>query len=369
MPGVVLNETVDCDNPLLQFFYHELGIMKDVEVLSFLVRNVGSGTEVQASTLINTDDCDMGGQRLGIGRYAATFSATGAGWEIGTHEIEWTYEVVAGDPSKKWRQRFEVLDDALFTTGLGYRTYAESTALRKNSAFANCEVGALQEAGVEVAELIEALTGRFFDPRYINTRYNGTNAGALPLQHPIIGIDQLAIIAGGPASSLLDIDLEMMRIYNRHLQAGLLDPDDRDNPRIEFVTDLAPGQNSVKVLTQGRFQLGRQNIQVGGVFGYTDLDGTPVGRTPRLLPRAAANLMLKRILDPFGLDPFTSAPGRIREAKTRDQQIKFGGAADGGIGSLTGDRAVDDVLLLYMRPAHYGAVADASRSPVNRERP
>jgi hypothetical protein len=68
-------------------------------------------------------------------------------------------------------------------------------------------------------------------------------------------------------------------------------------------------------------------------------------------------LALRQLQDPFGLDVLISQPGRIRSARTRDQAVTFASARDGGIGALTGDRAVDDVLITYMRPPHFGAVA------------
>jgi hypothetical protein len=358
MPAVVIDETVSCTNPVLQFMHQVGGVMADVVELKFKVTVVKGGAERVPETVVNLDLCDDGGAKLGTGRYAAGFQPTVAGsWAAGTHEILWTYKTDLAGPDFIWSQRFEVLEAGLVAAGRGYVGYADSVDLAANSAFEGFKVKDIQRAVMEVSRQIQDLTGRFFDPTFVSTKYNGTNAGALPLGDPIIGLSKLSFVGGGPADEVLDIALDHLRIYNRHLE-GLLNPDDRDNPRIEFSTDLLPG----RILAQGRFQLGRQNILVEGVFGYTEPDGSPIGTVPARLKKAAGILALRTLQDPFGVDVFTSNPGRIRSAQTRDQKIVFGGVNDGGVGNLTGDRIVDDILTTYLRPPHYGAVASGGQA-------
>ena len=354
MPGVVLDETVDCDNPLLQFAHQIDGVLTDVASLKFKITDVkNSGAVRVTETAVNLNDCSAGGDKLGTGRYVPVFTpTTGGGFEATTHNILWTFQVVASGPFKTWNQRFEVLTSDVVPSGNGYVGYANSVDLEANSAFAGFTLVQVQNAILDVSRQIQDLTGRFFDPTFSSVRFNGTNAGALSLGDPIIGLSSLAFIGGAPSDATLDIDLTFLRVYNRHLK-GLLNPDDRDNPRIEFSTDLLPG----KILAQGRFQLGRQNIRVEGVFGYTEPDGTPSGTIPRRLRKAAGILALRELQDPFGIDVFTSQPGRIKSAQTRDQKISFGSVRDGAVGPLTGDRIVDDLLIPFLRPPHYGAVA------------
>lgn len=362
MPGVTKSEIVGCDNPLLQFFYQEKGRLTDITDLEFEIVDVTSKSSIFSSGALDVADCPTG-VKLGLGRYAALIVDT-SGYDVGTHRITWTYKVTPTGPERKWSQIFEVLDSVAFPTGAGFRTYVTSASMLAANAFAGCDASSLQRAGLEIAEQIEALTGRFFEPRYVEMKLNGTDASALVMQEPIIGISEVSVLSGDVASGDLPIDLTGLRVYNRHLQGvsgsiGMVDHDDRDNPRIEFATDLPPGAGSI---TQAHFHRGRLNIQVNGVFGFTEPDGTPVGRSPLRLERAAGILTLRKILDPFGLDVSVSQPGRLREAKTRDQQIKFGGAADGVIGPLTGDRIVDDILMAYLRPPHYGAVGSTART-------
>jgi hypothetical protein len=250
-------------------------------------------------------------------------------------------------------QYFEVLHPNVASTGRGYRAYANSTALSKNSAFSGCNFGIeeFQNTLLTVTEIIERWTGRVFEPIYINARHNGVRGSALPLVLPIIGLDNVALISENIDATETSVDLDDLIIYNRHISSNLTMPDDRDNPRIEYASVSGSGPYA-----RAAFPVGRQNIRVSGVFGYTDYDGTHLGRRPRLLEKVATALTLQQIQDPMGSDPFVSQPGRIRSARTRDQSVTFASAAEGGVGALTGDRTVDDILMMYRRPPYYGII-------------
>lgn len=367
MAATTVSEVIGCDNPLLQFFYQENGVLQDVEALSFEIFDY-AGTSKHDSGALDLTLCSETGVKLGTGRYAADVDIGSLSLTAGTHRITWSYDATAGGPTKKWSQTFEVLDDSAYNTGLGYRSYTDSSELVNNTAFLGSTIAGLQELGLEIAIWIENLTGRYFEPRFATFLYNSSGSGAIPIQEPIIGIESVNIVSGGVLEYLLEIDKSSLVVYNRHLQVSpgggfMHDYDDRDNPRIEFVTDLDPGPDSARFITQGRFPSGRQNIEIKGVFGYTDPDGTHIGTRSRILKRVAGMLALRRFLDPFAQDVSVSQPARIREARTRDQQVKYGGVADGSVGPITGDRTIDDLLMILMRPPHYGAVGDNYRIP------
>jgi len=343
MPGVTLEESVSVTNPLLQFAYQIDGILTDVEALEFVVTEIRTGVVMVATTAVDLRPVEDGGDRLGAGRYAPTFQPTSVGgWNSGTHEIMWAYKPILTGPTKRYAQRFEVLDTDTLASGAGYVGYIDTINLIDNTAFACYSMKLIHKAILEVSRQIQDLTGRFFDPQFLSVRFNGLGCRALPLGDPVIGLSKVAFTTSPTIVPSDEVTLTQLRVYNRHLH-GLINPDDRDNPRIEFAVG-------------GQFPKGRQNILLEGMFGYTEPDGSPVGTIPARLQKVAAILALRVLQDPFGLDVFTTNPGRIREAKTRDQQVKFGGVADGGVGNLTGDRIVDDILTLYMRPPHYGAV-------------
>jgi hypothetical protein len=365
MPGIAMDEACGCANPLLQFCYQADGILTDVAELKFTITQL-DGTERKSETSVTLTDCDDGGGKLGTGRYVATFTpetTEPVTWAPGTHIITWAYKVELTDTTQYYRQKFEVLDKINFPSGKGYRAYADATTLAANSAFTGYTLAQIQEALWQVAEQIEALTGRFFDPTYIDSKYNGTKATALPLGHPIIGLSNVELVSG--SDTVLDFDLTSLAIYNRHLTSGLKDPDDRDNPRIEFISSYS-GVSGITADIYGSFSPGRQNVRVVGMFGYTEYDGTPAGTRPKLLEKAAALLALRTLEDPFGLDIVGSSPGRIRSARTRDQSVTFASATEGGVGPLTGDRSVDDILMVYRRPAHFFAVNAMVTEDVDR---
>lgn len=348
MPGVTKGEVVSKTNPLLFFAYQTDGYLTDVFELRQEVVRLSDGVVVVADAAVDISDS---GQRLGVGRYSANFTADDVTpWQYGTHVVIWRYRVASAlDPQRIYRQTFEVLDAIRFPEGRMYVGYVDSKTLQDSGQFPGTALNALHDFIDASSRRIEALTGRFFEPRYLASAYDGRSTHALLIDQPIIGIDSVSELGAGPADQLLSIDATALRVYNRHLE-GLLSPDDRDNPKLEFVSDLLPG----RILEQGEFSEGSKNIAVRGVFGYTDPDGSPVGRTPRDLQRIIGYMAIRELLDPFGQDP--SISGKIKSAKTRDQSVTFetGGSNTVLIGAITGDRFVDDILLRYMRPAFVG---------------
>ena len=92
-----------------------------------------------------------------------------------------------------------------------------------------------------------------------------------------------------------------------------------------------------------------------GIWGFTEDDGTPHGRTPPAIRRACI-LMLLRMLPLMGSDDATDVKNawRIIEERTRDQSYKLDPAA-ASTATLTGDPEVDALLEPYVRPSPIGA--------------
>ena len=343
MAGVARGETVGCTNPLLFFAHQKDGVLTNLSALSFRVLDVtGAAIERVPLTVLSLADCPAG-SRLGPGRYAAAFTAAGS-WAFGTHAIEWRYRVLATDPERITVRRFEVLDPVEFSSGASYVGYADSRDLVS----ATLLVAKAQLYLDEASRRVEVLTGRFFEPRYLTAKNDGRGEDYLAFGHPIIGLDTLEVVdvdvVGGTT-----LALSSFRVYNRHL-AGLQDPDDRDYPKVSFVSSAGIG-----VPLDFVFPRGPQLVKANGLYGYTEADGTSIGRTPASLARVVLALASRLNADPLFDDPFTSAPGRIRGYKTRDQSISFGVSGASAAGELTGDRAIDDALISMMRPIHIGA--------------
>lgn len=206
------------------------------------------------------------------------------------------------------------------------------------------------------SQLIETFTGRWFEPRSLDFHVDGTGKRSIHLDQPIIEVSELYL--DDTAYDLVDD----VAVYNRHISEGLLEPDDRENPRLELVYPL---ESSVYYRAAGLrvFPEGQQNIRIVGTFGYTDPDGTASGKTPDLI-RHVCKLIAIRNLAPKGA-PVTGVPSsafwRVSEMKTRDQTIKFSGASASSLGRAsvglyTGDPEIDQILLRYRRTPKIRAV-------------
>ena len=153
----------------------------------------------------------------------------------------------------------------------------------------------------EATRAIDRVTGWFFEPRAAVYRLDGRGAASIELPAPPIRLDVLAI--DGDA---LPTDPEDLVVIGAPVQPGF------DGTRIT----LRHGR---------RFPRGQGNITVEGLFGYTEDDGSPHGRTPLEIRRACMMLVLR------GLPPLGDADGaadarnrwRILEERTRDQSYKL----------------------------------------------
>ncbi|MCP4599307.1 MAG: hypothetical protein GY847_02015 [Proteobacteria bacterium] len=110
-------------------------------------------------------------------------------------------------------------------------------------------------------------------------------------------------------------------------------------------------------LVDGRvFPNRRDIIEVRGLWGYTEDDGTAYGRTPLEIRRACMLLVIRQF-PPLG-DTNAVADARsqwrIIEEKTRDQSYKLDKPA--GPAPITGDPEIDSVLIRYRRPPGLAAV-------------
>lgn len=203
-------------------------------------------------------------------------------------------------------------------------------------------------------EYIDEFTGRWFEPRTRTFKLDGRGHAALFLHHPIISITSVTIELTPGTVNPLDVSLTDLSIYNRHVREGLTDPDDRDNPKIEFfrsnedIIRAAPGSTFLQ------FPIGRQNVTVEGVFGYTNYSATdPQGVTPPMISEVAKRMVIRLL--PLKVRQSLQGSGAIWKMVTRDQRVEFGEPTRLAIqGAFTGDPEIDQVLARYRRPPHIG---------------
>jgi hypothetical protein len=103
------------------------------------------------------------------------------------------------------------------------------------------------------------------------------------------------------------------------------------------------------------FPLGQGNIEVEGLFGYTEHDGTALGRTPLAIKRATMILALRSLPGVGNVEAREDNRRRPRivEERTRDQAYRLAPPTASTV--LTGEPEVDEILLRYRRPLGLGA--------------
>lgn len=207
-----------------------------------------------------------------------------------------------------------------------------------------------------VTTIIADVTGRIFAPMPKIIQINGRGRKAIQLGEEIIAVEYVHLVPQGTGEittgvdglivdGVVDgvgdpVDLDSLLIYSRHLSQRLIRPDDRNNPRIE--------------LQRGCFPRGRQNVMVSGVFGYTEYDGSPMGRTPDAIRRATIMLLSNEVSPLAGRESANQAL-RVTMEKTRDQTVMYAQPRAAGVGLSTGDLDVDMILSNYLRPPSMGA--------------
>ena len=289
----------------------------------------------------------------------------GATEPYGRHEIRWFWKRLSTSPEQTCTEAFDI---ATVTLPAGKTIYALLSEIRDEGVAATGTCGVsdtrLVLASIKAAAFIEKVTRRFFEPRFLDLAVDGKNSGAVMLSAgtPIIGIDSIRYATTHLLLSSLAADASSYRVYSRHLSEGLLQPDDRDNPRIELYG--LRDYTTIYSLADLRFPRGQQNVRLAGVFGYTEPDGSPWGGTPALLREAAIRLAIRYAVKVTDMEAAAEQrfAARITSERTRDQAITYGagtgpGTIGGGasVGVFSGDPAIDALLALFLAPPDLGA--------------
>ncbi len=290
------------------------------------------------------------------GHYAAAFAASDLSPQpaIGSRcEIVWTWTMPNGATGTAFRE-FDFLPQPSVAHG-----YCLPSDLRaegfSRARFSDSRL--LRLIQLESGR-IDRITNRFFEPRYQSQTLNGTGGRAMQLGDPIIALQLVTL--GNPVVNT--IQAESFRVFNRHITAGILSPDDRQDPKIEFVhyRDIFGRQRSASIdsplfgvpFRDLFFPAGVQNVNITALFGYTDPDGSCTGGTPELI-RHACKLLVAKQAYKLGDDSRDEAKRhRIVSEGTRDQRYQLQEVTEG---ALTGDREVDDILLSFIAPLTIGA--------------
>jgi len=354
-------ETSSAANPALQLFCRSGGYLADLYSGTFKIDDIHSHSVALSNKVVTTAFGPA--HKLGTGRYVIPTGSTSA-WNYGTHRVTCVYKMADGGPDFTQAFDFEVLDPADWASGASYVGYL-STRRAWQDSFAATTVTAqtLHRQIAEISRRIEAWTGRWFEPRYVKIRKSGQSNPILILNQPVIAIEDIyAVWQTTTGQDTYKYEQYLYKVYNRHLD-GFAEEDDRILPKIEL-TDV---DGSIVEVSDFAWPYGNQNVELRGVFGWTDPEFDPnnsqvlIGQTPIDIGRACGALVARMNEDPTMTSAMTWSPGSVRSMRTRDQSITFGGggggSSSGGGGSEpSGDPLVDAILVKYCQSMGVGAL-------------
>lgn len=374
MPALARGQASDCANPELDVFFKVNGILTDVFSLEYVIEEdvTTPGTPIQVFPASGRATSDVSalcptGDKISTGNYVALYTPV-LSEPIGTHKLRWFFKLTASSPEQTFSEEFEVLPEASASSGDGYCTVGELRGLGVPSTGVGAKTDAqLQFLIQRASRLIDLYTGRYFSPRTLTIRLNGTGRHGLLLGDPIISISSIKLIGDDLLPTVSEIELDDVRIYNRHLSQNLINPDDRENPLIEFLVfderhETFGLQSAHNLFHPHRWPEGTQNVEVSGIFGYTEFDGSATGRTPDLISMVTCLMVIRDLPSPF-LNPDKREDARnrwrVKRLKTRDQEIEYISAEKLGsraVGFFTGDPEIDKIIAAFVRPPNFGAV-------------
>lgn len=360
MIAVVKSAGATVANKALQLVVQDAqGLLTDVYSASFQIleattaESEAAPVQVWPTTVGNRQPIDVVTDRLGTGRYAAIWVPGTA--SVGHYVVRWYYQFTVSATPTTFDQEFELVTQAY--QGPHYCTVYDLKAAALPVALTS-ELST-QRLIVQASRWIEHYTGRQFSSEYKTVKFSGNSGRALLLDEPIIAVDTLVLNYAGDFVSD-DREIGTFIVFNRHIRENLFKPDDRDNPKLEFLHgwDFA-GLYTGASRYDYRFSSGVQNIQLAGVFGYTEPDQSMVGCTPALI-RHACQLIAFKQQYAIGSNERNDALNRYRITSeyTRDQGYIMSKPDEGRATPIVthmGDPEIDAILFGFIRPPQFGA--------------
>jgi hypothetical protein len=334
--------------PLLRLYCVVGGSLVEPDTAAWSVYDVGDDDKLLQPVLRETGQVEAVTDVLAAGAYAADWLIP-ADEPLGRHEVRWVFEYDGA--SYAYREEFDVAPGVV---GGAFRSYALPSDLRREGACDGHTEARIQRALGRAAETIDKLTNRFFEPRALALTLDGTGGPALRFGFPVLAVASVAYVGDYAA----DVPLERVVAYNRWLTEGMVLPDDRDDPRVALMPDGYDLPRYRALPRNVPWRSGRRNVRVSGLFGYTDPDGSPVGKTPDAIAEVCKMLALRDLPGLYsGADERDAerARGRLLSETTRDQSRTYGADPRLAAAGWTGDPDIDAVLARYAAPPFVGS--------------
>lgn len=343
MEGIGRNQTIGPNNPRLVWFVADgEGYLAEPDAIDFQVWSIASlpGTKV-VPAVGEYESLNLVANALGTGRYAFP-------WVIPADADQGLYKLVVkvttGSEVSEAELRFEILQEGL---DLRNSYCLVSQAREEGVLVTDADDARLAGKLADASRYIDTICERTFSAEHKTLALSGKGGHVLFLDTPIIFIESVDLNYGISDSSGFMPDQEAINIFNRHITNRQLDPDDRDNPMIEF---------------EGwTIERSKDAAEVIGVFGYTDpLHGGPAfGVTPGKITEAAmriAFMNLPKLMDPDEAEEaFSRRHSHLIRSESTGAQSYSMGAIEGGNPAWTGDPDIDTILAFYKRPIAIGS--------------
>jgi len=330
MISLYRNQIVGADDPALVWYFTDgsTGLLADPDSMDYRIVVLNDPLEQVLPEVEMWQELDIDANKLSIGRYVLPWSVPSDA------DIDYAYRVyvrwVMGGVTKTAWQDIGVND-------MDYGLSNECCCLMCDLTLSGIDLSSIRNK-MRAASLIQRMsqyirniTDRSFHPEYKTIKLDSISNDTLMLREPIIGIESMVL----PELLDFEVDAGSMAIYSRHLTDNLKDPDDRDVPMIYMENGIRGGS---------------QNIELTGVFGYTDPDGTCFGKVPDLIRDACVQLVWR---DMPGLMDQSEQNDRRREGfitseKTSTQSYTMDSSVVPS--GVTGIGDVDTILSMYCAP-------------------
>ena len=335
-------------NPLLRLYCVVGGALVEPDTAVWSVYDVGDDDKLLSPVLRDAGQVEAVTDILPVGVYAADWLVPGDE-PLGRHEVRWEFSY--GGVTYAHREEFDV---AVGVAGGLFRSYALPSDMRAEGVPSDYSEARLQRALASAAETIDKVTNRFFEPRPLDLTLDGTGGPALRFGFPVIAVASVAYVGDYSA----EVPLARVIAYNRWLTEGMALPDDRDDPRIALMPDGYDLPRYRALPRHMPWLAGRRNVRVAGLFGYTDPDGSPTGKTPEAIREACKAIALRDLPGMYsGADERDAerSRGRVLSETTRDQSRTRGADPRLAAAGWTGDPDVDAVLARYAAPPFVGS--------------
>lgn len=320
------------------------GLLVEPFSLEYVVYDTSSEAKRAAPVQVYPASGRAVAAEVSLGYYKADY-VPGVDEAKGRRLVRWFCVYEEGDAERSWSTPWEVLTGGRMDSPVPL--YAMVSDVRAEG------IGEKRLSDVraqlllqQVGNFIDNATGRTFAPVPKVLALDGSGKARLHVPEELVALDRVYLGRKGEHGEAR----EDVAVFNRHLTQRLQRPDDRNNPKLEREFYAFP--------------CGRSNVHVAGVFGYTEWDGSPMGRTPERVRRLALLLLIRELPVMGSADRGeASMLWRVTQERTRDQSVTFAGPTSGSgrpgtalLGAFTGDPEIDLIIASLVRPPTIRAV-------------